>query len=169
MFFHDYSVREWQNISNIGDIFSDEQLYVLGITRGYVEFFNRKRNQIRAEKLKLIKENVKEYSADRKSIIRNLTFEEYHLHVDLITVYRFSLTQLKNPNSFAKENIYFWMGMREETFDSPELQRFKIFPNLHYYNPDILVPQLFVKRYLKNKDWNIVNYCKNLGVELPDF
>ena len=148
MFFHDYSVREWQNISNISNIFFDEQLYVLGITRGYVDFFNRKRDQIRAKKLKLIKENVKEYSVDRKNLIRNLSFEEYFLHVDIITLYRFSLKQLQNPKEFANENIYFWMGLREETYDAPELQKFKIFPNMHCDSTDILVPRLFVKRYL---------------------
>lgn len=169
MFFHDYSVREWQNISDIGNIFFAEQLYVLGITRGYVDYFNKKRDKIRIKKSALIKENVKEYSAKRKNLIRNLSLEEYHLHVDLITIYRFSLKQLQNPKEFANENIYFWMGTREKTFDAPELQKFKVFPNLHYNSSDILVPQLIVRRYIESKNWNIVDHCKNLGVELPKF
>lgn len=166
MYFYENSV-DWQNLSDISRIFSDEQLYVLGITRGYVNYFNQKRNEVIAEKLELIRENVKNYSVERKNQISMLSVKEYSINRDVRFIYKVSLMQLQNPDTFKNNDIYFWMGMREHVYDVPELQKFKLFPCLDIFSSDVFVPQLRVKKYLENKDWNILAYCRKMGVEYP--
>ena len=168
MFFHE-SLSYWYNASDISRLFSDEQLYVLGVTREYMDFFQEKRSKMREEKLKLIKENIKDYSEKRRNQIAFLSIEEHDMYCELFYIYKFSLHQLQKPEESRKPAIYSWMGFREDLFDTSELQKFKIFPQLHYQDEDILTPQLRVKKYIDNKDWNILAYCREMGVEYPQF
>lgn len=143
-----FNSQDMRNVNNISYIFSDEQLYVLGVKREYMDYFQQMRNKIRAEKLRLIKENVKSFSPDRKNQIRNLDFEEHFLYVHLSCVHRFSIMTLQNPEEFKKYNLYWWMQESLHLFDTPELEQFKFFPDLHWNDSDILVPQLVVKKYI---------------------
>ena len=118
---HIYRCPEaWHNCHNIGNAFAEEQLYVLGVKREYFYYFQ---NYYR------------------------IYFLCRFLNISTFYMYQHSFDILRNPKQYRKCDIYWWME-RPEIFDGPEVQQFKLFPNVHH-GTEMLTPVIMNSRFVK--------------------
>lgn len=123
-------LEAWHNCHNIGDAFSDEQLFVLGVKREYFYYFHDLIDKERKERKQWIKEYI--YHPESKEIKNGLRWVGNSLRSLIIftySIYRDSFDILSNPKMYYGGDIYWWMGARPNLFDTPELQKYKLLPN----------------------------------------
>ena len=146
---HIYRCPEaWHNCHNIGNAFVEEQLYVLGVKREYFCYFQKEIDKIRAKKKSLIKEYL-DNPSDKK-VKNKLLMEcinEKYMNIITFYMYQHSFDILRNPKQYRKCDIYWWME-RPEIFDGPEVQQFKLFPNVHH-GTEMLTPVIMNSRFVK--------------------
>lgn len=128
------SLEAWNNCHNIGDAFLDEQLYILGVKREYFYCLQEAINSRRKKKKELIKEYLK--NPENESFREKIMSESINIQSEmslLYFVYRDSLKLLRNPKENRKRTMYWWMS-RKNLFDTLELQKYKLLPDIHIEN-----------------------------------
>lgn len=137
----------WHNCYNIGDAFAEEQLYVLGVKREYFYYFQNEINKIRTKKRKLIKKHLSNPSNKKiKNELLRECINDRYMNIITFYMYQHSFDILRNPKQYRKCDIYWWME-RPEIFDGPEVQKFKLFPNVHH-GTEMLTPVITNSKFV---------------------
>lgn len=115
-------------------VFSEDNLRALGVTSEYIDYFYKKflhnlesKNKIEAE----LKKQPDDETLKNNFLLFSNEAEFWKWQI--LDIHRWAVRRTKCPEDDLQLPLYYWMGFREYIRDIPELQKFKLYPELDYY------------------------------------